>query len=124
MGRSRRGSRPRSECSRLESTWSSFALDAVSHAGDFVQIDVSYGTDPYEVGAGFSFDQVTVTDIDLIVADDQADTCQVANQAPIAVDDPITQVVVGIAITAIILNELAAPWLALWVAGRAEERSP
>jgi hypothetical protein len=42
----------------------------------------------------------------------------------LAVDDPITQVVVGIAITAIILNELAAPWLALTVAGRAEGRSP
>jgi hypothetical protein len=42
----------------------------------------------------------------------------------LTVDDPITQVVVGIAITAIILNELAAPWLALWIAGRAEDRSP
>jgi Kef-type K+ transport system membrane component KefB len=40
----------------------------------------------------------------------------------LAVDHPITQLVVGIAITAIILNELAAPWLALVVAGRPHER--
>jgi Kef-type K+ transport system membrane component KefB len=42
----------------------------------------------------------------------------------LAVDHPITQVVVGVAITAILINELAAPWLALWIAGRAQERSP
>ncbi len=78
------------EPSWSQSTWSVFALDSASHAGDFVQIDVSYGTDAFEEGAGFSFDQVTVTDIDLIVADGQADTCQVANQAPTALDDPIT----------------------------------
>jgi len=40
----------------------------------------------------------------------------------LVVDDPIAQVVVGVAITAIILNELAAPWLAMRVAGPAEER--
>jgi hypothetical protein len=78
------------ESAWAKSSWSSFALDASAHAGDFVQIDVSYGTDAFEQESGFLFDQVTVTDVDLIVADGQAETCQPGNLAPVAVNDSIT----------------------------------
>jgi len=42
----------------------------------------------------------------------------------LVVDDPTTQVVVGIGITAVIVNELMAPWLARNVVGRTAEGSP
>jgi hypothetical protein len=73
-----------------ESTWSAAALGAGERAGDFVQLDVRYGTDVDVEGAGFWFDQVTVTDIELVVDDSQADVCVEENSAPIAVGDPAT----------------------------------
>jgi hypothetical protein len=41
----------------------------------------------------------------------------------LVVDDPIARVVVGVAITAIVVNEIAAPWLASRVAGATGERT-
>jgi len=73
-----------------ESTWSAAALESVEQAGEFVQVDVRYGTDVAEQGTGFRFDEITLTDIDLVVGDTQTDTCSIGNSPPVAVDDPAT----------------------------------
>ena len=57
-----------------DSTWSAAAFGQVAPAG-LAQLEVIYGTDPLANGDGFRFDEVTVTDIDLQVADGQTDVC-------------------------------------------------
>jgi hypothetical protein len=57
------------------STWSAAALASASHAGKPVQLDIAYGTDSSVNGKGFWFDKVTVTNIELLVADAQDDVC-------------------------------------------------
>jgi hypothetical protein len=57
------------------STTPTATLNSAGIAGKVVQIDVGYGTDAAEVGRGFWFDKVTVTDIELLVPDVQIDTC-------------------------------------------------
>ena len=64
------------------SSWSATALDSAGRAGSSVQLDVAYGTDISVVGSGFWFDQVTLTDIELLVADAQPDFCGPVNQPP------------------------------------------
>ncbi len=73
-----------------ESTWSAAALDAAERAGEFVQLDLRYGTDVDVQGRGFWFDRVTVTDVELVVDDAQADVCVEGNSAPVALADPAT----------------------------------
>jgi hypothetical protein len=73
-----------------ESTWSAAALEAAERAGEFVQLDVRYGTDVDVQGTGFWFDRVTVTDVELVVDDAQADVCVEGNSAPVALADPAT----------------------------------
>ena len=58
-----------------ESTWSAAALGAAGLAGQLIQLDVRYGTDQSLNGFGFRFDQVTVTDVTLLVPDVQPDNC-------------------------------------------------
>ena len=70
-----------------ETTWSAAALGSAEVAGEFVQLDVRYGTDVDVEGRGFWFDEVAVTDVDLVVADGQADVCVEGNAAPVAVAD-------------------------------------
>lgn len=60
------------------SSWTASALDSASYAGTPVQLDIAYDTDFSVNGKGFWFDQVTVTDVDLLVADGQFDDCEVA----------------------------------------------
>ncbi len=64
------------------SSWTASALGSVALAGTPIQLDVAYGTDFSVVGQGFWFDQVTVTDIELIVADAQSDSCVLVNIPP------------------------------------------
>jgi len=71
------------------SSWSSTALGAASLDGEFVFLDVRYGTDVELQGFGIHFDEVTVSDLDLVVGDGVTDQCVVGNQAPIVVDDPV-----------------------------------
>jgi hypothetical protein len=59
------------------SSWSASALGSASYAGTPVQLDIAYGTDFSVNGKGFWFDQVTVTDIELVVADGQDDNCEI-----------------------------------------------
>ncbi|MCH9649428.1 MAG: immune inhibitor A [Deltaproteobacteria bacterium] len=57
------------------SSWSATALQSAIFAGDFVQLEVIYGTDGALANRGFWFDEVTVTDVDFQVADVQSDIC-------------------------------------------------
>ncbi len=61
-----------------ESTWSASAFGGVAPAG-LAQLEVIYGTDPLANDDGFRFDEVTVTDVGLQVADTQGDACLAPN---------------------------------------------
>ncbi len=58
------------------STWTAQALEAPVFAGDFIRLEVVYGTDPALANRGFWFDQVTLTDLDLQVEDSQPNVCE------------------------------------------------
>ncbi len=55
-----------------ESTFSAAALGSAALDGSFVKLDLRYGTDPLAHGEGFWFDEVTLTDISLVVPDGNA----------------------------------------------------
>jgi len=52
------------------STWSSTALDALGNQNQTLSLFVNYGMDGAVVGRGFWFDDVTVTDVTIQVADE------------------------------------------------------
>lgn len=51
------------------------ALDAGTIAGDLIQLDIRYGTDPLEHPRGFWFDEVTVTKVSLQGVDTFTNAC-------------------------------------------------
>ena len=57
------------------SSWSATALSSAANAGKLLQLDVRYGTDGAAQGFGFHFDQVTLTNFNLQVADAQSNSC-------------------------------------------------
>jgi hypothetical protein len=57
------------------SSWSATALQSGTFAGQDVRLEVIYATDPALANRGFSFDQVTMTDVDFQVDDTQSDVC-------------------------------------------------
>ncbi|HEV8611213.1 MAG TPA: hypothetical protein VGS98_14255 [Thermoanaerobaculia bacterium] len=59
----------------LSSDFSSAALSPASCVGVRCRLDIAYGTDSLVSGAGFDFDEVTVTNFDLQVADQASNTC-------------------------------------------------
>ena len=59
------------------SGFSAGALGSAGLAGQSVQLDVRYGTDPLINGYGFRFDEVTVTDVSILGADAQPESCGV-----------------------------------------------
>jgi hypothetical protein len=60
-----------------ESTWTAGALGSAGHAGDSIQIEVRYATDGGLHLGGLLFDNVTITNVDVQVADTQDDECSV-----------------------------------------------
>lgn len=56
------------------SSWSAGAFGGVAPARPS-QLEVIYSTDAAANGAGFQFDEVTVTDIELQIADTESDVC-------------------------------------------------
>jgi len=58
-----------------ESGWSATALDSAALAGQDVQVEIGYATDVALANRGFWFDQVTVTNADVMVPDGQPGTC-------------------------------------------------
>jgi hypothetical protein len=63
------------ESSWAASGWSAAALGSAGIAGEVIQLDVAYGTDAAVNGQGFWFDRVTANNIELLVADVQANSC-------------------------------------------------
>ncbi|MEM7481009.1 MAG: hypothetical protein AAF481_07520 [Acidobacteriota bacterium] len=61
------------------SSWNAGDLQSSTFAGQPVQLEVTYGTDGGLALAGFSFDEVLVTNASLQVADGQSDVCGVSN---------------------------------------------
>ncbi len=57
------------------SSWTSTALQAGGFAGQTVQLEVVYATDGALALRGFSFDEVTLTDVDVQSGDAQSDVC-------------------------------------------------
>ncbi|MBZ0113726.1 MAG: hypothetical protein K8J08_14770, partial [Thermoanaerobaculia bacterium] len=58
-----------------ESTWSATALGSAGLAGQTIGLDVTYSTDAALAERGFWFDEVTVTNFSLLVADTQTNAC-------------------------------------------------
>jgi len=59
----------------LASSFSSAALAPASCVGQRCRLDVAYGTDSLASGSGFDFDEVTLTNFELQVADTQSNSC-------------------------------------------------
>jgi hypothetical protein len=67
------------------STWSPAALNPGGVFTDKrVQIEVAYGTDQSVAEDGFHFDEVTVTNFEVLIADALPNTCAAAAVAPVA----------------------------------------
>lgn len=60
-----------------ESTWSATALGSAALSGTPIQIEVRYATDPALHLEGLCFDDVTLTDVEIQVADVQDNVCEV-----------------------------------------------
>lgn len=56
------------------SAWTATALKSAEFAGKPIQLDIRYGTDALEHGYGFRFDEVTLSDVELVVPDGQTDS--------------------------------------------------
>jgi uncharacterized repeat protein (TIGR01451 family) len=59
----------------LSSSFSSAALSPAGCVGQRCRLDVAYGTDSLVSGAGFQFDEVTITNFELQVPDAQSNSC-------------------------------------------------
>ncbi|HEX9940749.1 MAG TPA: hypothetical protein VGG03_01935 [Thermoanaerobaculia bacterium] len=60
----------------LQSTWTAADLGAASRAGRALQLDVGYATDTSASLTGFWFDEVTLTNVELLASDQQGDVCR------------------------------------------------
>ena len=63
----------------LASNWTAAALQAPTFAGKPVRLQMNYGTDPAANDTGFRFDDLTLTNVDVEVADTQSNSCAVSN---------------------------------------------
>jgi hypothetical protein len=57
------------------SNWSAAALGGAGYGTQEVQLELTYGTDAHASMGGYQFDQVRVTDVQLLVPDQQSDAC-------------------------------------------------
>ena len=87
------------------STWSAGALGSASVAGQPIRLGLRYGTDAATSGAGFRLDTVTVTDVNVLVPDAQADQCSPGNQPPLASPDNSTSPTFGPVDIAVLAND-------------------
>ncbi len=60
----------------LQSTWTAADLGAAGRAGRPLRLDVGYATDTSASLIGFWFDDVTLTNVELLGADQQGDVCR------------------------------------------------
>jgi hypothetical protein len=66
------------------SSWDATALQSGSFAGQAMQLEVRYATDGSANGTGFKFDQVSLTNVDVQVADSLSNVC--AGEIPLFAD--------------------------------------
>lgn len=66
---------------------------------------MKYGTDPGLALFGFRFDQLTLTDFNLKVADTQSDVCTGGNQPPVAVADASGAGTLGLVTIPVLAND-------------------
>lgn len=76
------------------SSWNPAALGLPATAGVRKRLDMGYGTDPLASGAGFQFDEVTLTNFDLQVADQSSNVCAPL-PPPARADLKITNITTG-----------------------------
>ncbi len=57
------------------SSWDATALQSTTFAGQLVQLELRYGIDAGGNDFGFHFDEVTVTNVDVEVPDNQTNSC-------------------------------------------------
>jgi hypothetical protein len=81
----------------LQSTWSPAALQVSAFASKRLRLDVAYGTDPSITGTGLQFDEVTITNFELQVPDQQSDDCVAPPQ--IQANDDTASTLVGTPVT-------------------------
>ena len=67
--------------------WTSTALGLPAIAGDPIRLSIKYGTDAGANDFGFRFDQLTLTNFNLKIADTATDQCAAGNQPPVATPD-------------------------------------
>lgn len=87
------------------SAWDATALGSASVAGQLIRLNVKYGTDGAANAFGFRFDQLTLTDVNLSVADAQTNTCTAGNGAPVAVPDGSTTSSLGLVTVPVLAND-------------------
>ena len=86
-------------------------LGALVEPGQVVQLDIAYGTDDCGPGCeavegfGLRFDEVTLTDVELVGPDTFSDVCPLPNRNPLAVDDPVTLSVIEAVTIAVLAND-------------------
>jgi hypothetical protein len=57
------------------SSWTAGALQSATHSGKPMRLQMRYGTDGASNDTGFKFDELTLTDVDVAVADAQSNSC-------------------------------------------------
>ena len=70
----------------LPSNWDATALGSAATTTP-IRLNIKYGTDPAANAVGFRFDQVTLTNVNVKVADGQSNQCVAGNQNPVATPD-------------------------------------
>jgi hypothetical protein len=87
------------------STWTAGALGSASVAAQPLRLSLRYGTDAAASGAGFRLDTVTVTDVNLVVADAQPDQCSAGNLPPVANPDASSASTLGLVAIPVLAND-------------------
>ncbi len=87
------------------STWTSAALGSAAVAGQPRRLNVKYGTDAAANAFGFRFDQVTVTNFSLKIADTLSNQCVVGNQPPVATPDSSNSSTFGAVTIPVLAND-------------------
>ena len=87
------------------STWDAAALGSASVAGQPLRLTVKYGTDGGANGAGFRFDQATLTNFNVQVADVQTNQCTIGNTPPVANPDNSTSPTFGPVTISVLAND-------------------
>jgi hypothetical protein len=87
------------------SSFTAGALGSATVAGQPIRLSLRYGLDGAANGAGFRLDTVTVTDVNVAVADPGTNQCVPGNQPPVANPDNSTSPTFGPVIISVLAND-------------------